>query len=168
MFASYLLDLPSQVRRDLKVIDPGVRFWAFFTFVQDKWAVTPKLTVDLGLRHEHYTPFIGLVDQGGLSNYDPTTNTLQVAGYGNVSQSVGVQSYWKNFGPRAGLSYRIDDLTVVRGGYGLSTLPSQRMAPVTGVIPTDVSLRLLEIGLQATKPSPYHAGPATPQPNTWA
>jgi len=123
LFASFLLDLPSTVRRDLKVTDPGVRFWAFFTFIQDKWAVTPKLTIDLGLRHEYYTPFIGLVDQGGLSNYDPATNTLQVAGYGNVSENVGVQSYWKNWGPRAGASYRLDDKTVIRAGYGLSTLP---------------------------------------------
>ena len=122
-FASFLLDVPSTVQRDLKVTDPGVRFWAFFTFVQDKWAVTPKVTLDLGLRHEYYTPFIGLVDQGGLSNYDPATNTLQVAGYGNVSQSVGVQKYWKNFGPRAGVSYRLNDRTVLRGGYGVSTLP---------------------------------------------
>jgi outer membrane receptor protein involved in Fe transport len=121
--ASLLLDVPATVRRDLKVTNPGVRFWAFFTFIQDKWALTPKLTVDLGLRHEHYTPFIGLVDKGGLSNYDPATNTLQVAGYGNVSQSVGVRSYWKDFGPRAGLSYRLNDKTVLRGGYGLSTLP---------------------------------------------
>jgi hypothetical protein len=123
LFASFLLDLPSTVRRDLRVINPGVRFWAFFSFVQDKWAVTPKLTVDLGLRHEHYTPFIGLVDKGGLSNYDPSTNTLQVAGYGDVSQSVGVKSYWKNWGPRVGLSYRLNEKTVLRGGYGLSTLP---------------------------------------------
>ena len=122
-FASFLLDVPSLVQRDLKVTDPGVRFWAFFTFVQDKWAVTPKLTVDLGLRHEYYTPFIGLADQGGLSNYDPTTNTLQVAGYGNVSESVGVKSYFKNFGPRVGASYRLDEKTVLRGGYGVSTLP---------------------------------------------
>src|SRR6266571_2896294 len=122
-FASFLLDVPSTVQRDLKVTDPGVRFWAFFTFIQDKWAVTPKLTIDLGLRHEYYTPFTGLVDQGGLSNYDPATNTLQVAGYGNVSESVGVQKYLKNFGPRAGLSYRLNDKTVLRGGYGVSTLP---------------------------------------------
>ena len=122
-FASFLIDVPSVVQRDLKVTDPGVRFWAFFTFVQDKWAVTPKLTIDLGLRHEYYTPFIGLVDKGGLSNYDPSTNALQVAGYGNVGQSVGVQKYWKNFGPRAGISYRMNDRTVLRGGYGVSTLP---------------------------------------------
>src|SRR5204863_7005002 len=62
-------------------------------------------------------------DQGGLSNYDPATNTLQVAGYGNVSESVGVQKYLKNFGPRAGASYRLNEKTVLRGGYGVSTLP---------------------------------------------
>jgi len=122
-FASFLLDAPSLVQRDLKVTDPGVRFWAFFTFIQDKWAVTPKLTIDLGLRHEYYTPFIGLVDQGGLANYDPATNTLQVAGYGAVSESVGVEKYLKNFGPRAGASYRLDEKTVLRGGYGVSALP---------------------------------------------
>ena len=121
--ASFLLDAPSLAQRDLQVIDPGIRFWAFFTFVQDKWAVTPKLTVDLGLRHEYYTPFIGLVDQGGLSNYDPATNTLRVAGYGDTSESLGVQSYGKNWGPRAGVSYRLNEKTVARGGYGVSTMP---------------------------------------------
>ena len=122
-FASFLLDVPSQVARDLKVTDPGTRHWAYFTFIQDKWAVTSKLTLDLGLRHEFYTPMVGLVDQGGLSNYDPVSNTLQVAGFGNVSQAVGVQRYVKNFGPRAGASFRLNDLTVLRGGYGVSTLP---------------------------------------------
>jgi hypothetical protein len=85
--------------------------------------VSKNLTVDLGLRHEYYTPFIGLADKGGLSNYDPATNTLQVAGYGSVGASVGVQKYLKNLGPRLGASYRIDDKTVVRAGYGVSTLP---------------------------------------------
>src|SRR5215510_10853209 len=99
-FASFLLDAPSLVQRDLKVTDPGVRFWAFFTFIQDKWAVNQKLTIDLGLRHEYYSPFIGLVDQGGLSNYDPLTNTLQVAGSGAIGTNLGVHSYWKNWGPR--------------------------------------------------------------------
>jgi len=122
-FASFLLDVPSTVQRDLQVTQPGVRFWGFFSFIQDKWAVTPNLTIDLGLRHEYYSPMIGLVDQGGLSNYDPATNTLQVAGYGNVSESVGVQRYFWNFAPRTGVSYRLGDKTVLRGGYGVSTIP---------------------------------------------
>jgi len=122
-FAAFLLDAPSEIGRDLKVTDPGTRHWAYFTFIQDKWAVNSKLTIDVGLRHEFYTPMIGLVDQGGLSNYDPLTNTLQVAGYGAVSESVGVQKSWKNWGPRTGASYRLDEKSVLRGGFGVSTLP---------------------------------------------
>jgi Carboxypeptidase regulatory-like domain len=122
-FASFLLDVPSRVARDLRVVDPGTRHWAFFTFVQDKWQVTPDLTLDLGMRHEFYTPLIGLESEGGLSNYDPTANTLQVAGIGSVSSSVGVKKHWTNFGPRAGASYRLDERSVLRGGYGVSTLP---------------------------------------------
>jgi hypothetical protein len=122
-FASFLLDLPNGVGRDLKVVNPGTRHNAFFTFVQDKWAVTPQLTLDLGLRHEYYTPFVGLEGKGGLSNYDMATNTLRVAGYGDIPTNVGVKSYWKNFAPRAGASLRLGEKTVVRGGYGVSTIP---------------------------------------------
>jgi Carboxypeptidase regulatory-like domain/TonB dependent receptor len=122
-FASFLLDLPSLVSRDLKVTDPGTRHWAVFTFIHDKWQVTPKLTVDLGLRHEYYTPFIGLVDQGGLSNFDPDTNTLRVAGYGSVPDNLGVKTAKDNFAPRLGASFRFNEKTVVRAGYGVSIIP---------------------------------------------
>ena len=122
-FASFLLDLPSRIDRDLQVTDPGTRHWEFFTFVHDKWQVTPKLTLDLGLRHEYYTPSIGLVDQGGLSNFDPDTNTLRVAGYGSVPGNLGVKTAKDNFAPRVGVSFRINEQTVVRGGYGMSVIP---------------------------------------------
>ena len=122
-FASFLLDVPSQVGRDLTVIDPGTRHWAVFSYVHDKWQASPHLTIDLGLRHEYYTPLVGLDAKGGLSNYDPATNTLQVAGYGSIPASVGVRKYYKNFAPRTGLSYRVTDRSVVRAGYGVSTIP---------------------------------------------
>jgi len=122
-FASFLLDVPGGIGRDLKVVDPGTRHMAYFTFIQDKWQATQNLTIDLGLRHEFYTPLRGLEERGSMSNYDPTTNTLRVAGYGEVNNQVGVKAYWKNFSPRVGLSYRLDDKTVVRGGYGVSTMP---------------------------------------------
>jgi len=51
--------------------EPGVRHWAIFTFIHDKWQVTPKLTLDLGLRHEYYTPFTGLVTRGGCRTSTP-------------------------------------------------------------------------------------------------
>jgi carboxypeptidase family protein/TonB-dependent receptor-like protein len=121
-FASFLLDLSSLVSRDLRVTDPGTQHWAIFTFVHDKWQLTPKLTLDLGLRHEYYTPMIGLVDQGGLSNFDPETNSLLVAGYSAVPKNLGVKTAKDNFAPRTGVSYRINEKTVVRGGYGVSII----------------------------------------------
>ena len=122
-FASFLLDVPAGIGRDLKVVNPGTRHSAFFTFIQDKWQVTQNLTIDLGLRHEYYTPLVGLDERGSLSNYDPATNTLRVAGYNDVPDAVDVKKHFGNFSPRAGVSYRINDQSVLRGGYGVSTMP---------------------------------------------
>jgi hypothetical protein len=122
-FASFLLDVPAGIGRDLKVVNPGTRHAAYFTFIQDKWQVSPNLTIDVGLRHEYYTPLIGLDEQGSLSNYDPAANTLRVAGVGEVDDAVGVQKHFTNFAPRGGVSYRMGDRSVLRGGYGVSTLP---------------------------------------------
>ncbi len=123
-FASFLLDVPGQIQRDIKVIDqPGTKHWRVFAFVQDKWQVTQKLTVDLGLRWEYYTPFVGIEDKGGLSNYDPSNNTVRIAGYGSIPQDVGVESNFKNFAPRLGFAYRFDEKTVLRGGFGTTIVP---------------------------------------------
>ena len=123
-FAAFLLDAPSLVQRDIKVIDrPGTKHWGVFAFVQDKWQVTPKLTVDLGLRWEYYTPLVGIADQGGLSTYNPSNNTVEVAGYGSIPDNIGVKSTWTNFAPRLGVSYRFDEKTVFRAGFGTTIIP---------------------------------------------
>jgi Carboxypeptidase regulatory-like domain len=123
-FASFLLDMPNRVQRDLEVVNqPGVRNWAIFSFVHDKWQATSKMTLDLGLRYEYYQPFVGMQDKGGLSQYDPTTNTLQVAGYGNVPQNLGVESNFRNVNPRLGITYRPTQKDVFRAGYGVGTAP---------------------------------------------
>ncbi|MBV9223933.1 MAG: TonB-dependent receptor, partial [Acidobacteriaceae bacterium] len=121
-FASFLLDLPNQAGRDLATYFPSLRAWELFAFVQDKWVVTPKLTVDLGLRWEFYPPFHPQFN-GGFSNYNPVDNTLQIAGVGGVPQDLGVQTRYKYFAPRLGLAYRITDSTVVRAGFGISYTP---------------------------------------------
>jgi hypothetical protein len=123
-FASFLLDVPNSVGRDLTVIDePGTRHWAIFTFINDKWQVSKRLTLDLGLRHEFYHPHTGIVEKGGLSNYNVNNNTLEVTGFGNVSSTVGVQKYYKNFAPRIGAAFRFNDKTVIRAGFGTSIIP---------------------------------------------
>jgi hypothetical protein len=123
-FASFLLDLPNSVGRDIKVLDtPGTKHKEFFSFFQDRWQASKKLTVTLGLRHEYYTSLVGIVGKGGLSNYDPATNTALVSGYGNISNSANVKSTWKNFAPRFGVAYRLNDKTVARVGFGTTIIP---------------------------------------------
>ncbi len=123
-FASFLLDWPNTVQRDLKVFDrPGTKHQAVFLFVQDKWQARSNVTVDLGLRWEYYTPLAGLEGAGSLSNYDPETHTLRVSGFGGLDNALNVKSKYTNFNPRTGVSWRLNQATVVRAGYGASTLP---------------------------------------------
>ncbi len=123
-FASFLLDWPNNVARDLKVIDePGTKHWAIAGFVHDKWQARQNVTVDLGLRWEYYNPLEGIEGKGTLANYDPATNTIRVAGYGSTTNAVNVEKNFKNWAPRTGVSWRLNDKSVVRAGYGASAIP---------------------------------------------
>ncbi len=57
---------------------------------------------------------------GGASNYDPATNSLLIAGYGNIGLSDGVNAKPGYLGPRLGLAYSLAGRTVIRAGYGIS------------------------------------------------
>lgn len=121
-FAAFLLDVPNQAGRDLATYFPALRGTEFFSFVQDKWVVTPKLTLDLGLRWEIYPPFTPQF-ASGFSNYDPSNNSLVVAGVGGNPSNLGNKTYWHFFAPRFGAAYRLTDKTVLRAGFGISYTP---------------------------------------------
>ncbi|MGH9657885.1 MAG: TonB-dependent receptor domain-containing protein, partial [Bryobacteraceae bacterium] len=121
--ASFLLDQPRQAGRDLPLTFPTFRAWQLFSFVQDKWQVTQKLTIDIGLRWEFYPPAVSSHARGGFSNYDPSNNTLVVTGYGGNPQNMGMRTNTKDFAPRFGVAYRLSEKTVLRAGYGLSFTP---------------------------------------------
>ena len=120
--ASFLLDAPSEVGRDLPIIFPAFRAWEFFSFVQDKWVVTPKLTVELGLRWEFYPPATP-AHTAGFSQYNHIDNTLVIAGVGNNPSDLGLDTHYKDFAPRLGIAYRLDEKTVIRTGFGISYAP---------------------------------------------
>jgi hypothetical protein len=122
--ASFLLDWPNGVQRDLKVFDtPGTKHWGSFWYAQDKWQVRSNVTVDLGMRWEYYTPLVGLEGQGSLANYDPEIHSIRVAGYGDTDDAVNVEKNFGNLVGRTGVSWRLNQETVVRAGYGASTIP---------------------------------------------
>ncbi|MES2390950.1 MAG: carboxypeptidase regulatory-like domain-containing protein [Acidobacteriota bacterium] len=120
--ASVLFGIPNQVGQDTNSTFPCYRqTWLFF-FLSDKWQATPKLTVDLGIRWELYPPATPRKD-GGFVNYNPTTNQLVLAGQDGNPSNLGMQSNYKNFAPRLGLSYRLSEKTVIRAGFGVSFVP---------------------------------------------
>lgn len=121
-FASFLLDLPNDTGRDLAVIFPAWRQTQYFLFVHDKWQITPKLTMDLGLRWEYYEPATPRLP-GGFSNYDANLNQLFVAGYGDVPMNLGMKANFRNYAPRLGIAYRLTERDVFRLGYGVSFMP---------------------------------------------
>lgn len=117
--ASFLLDDPNQVGRDIGVQSATWRESQFFTYVQDTWQANSKLTLNYGLRWELYVPPTPR-KPGGFSNYDYTTNSLILAGIGSNPMNLGVQMRYNYFAPRLGLAYRMNEKTVVRAGYGIS------------------------------------------------
>lgn len=85
-------------------------------FVQDDWRASSKLTLNLGLRWDLFSPYYEKDDQ--LANYDPATKTLVLPGQNGVPRGT-IDTDKNNVGPRVGFAYQVNDKTVVRGGYGI-------------------------------------------------
>ena len=55
--------------------------------------------------------------------FDPSTDNILVGGYGGVPWNTGADANKKNFAPRIGVAYRLNEKTVIRSGYGISVDP---------------------------------------------
>jgi hypothetical protein len=98
-------------------------------FIQDDWRVTPKLTVNLGLRYDYESPFTERYNKQ-VSNFCTTcTNPLQssVSGltlngglqYTSASNRYPYARDLNNIQPRLGAAYQASPTTVVRAGFGV-------------------------------------------------
>jgi hypothetical protein len=88
-----------------------------FMYVQDDMKISPKLTINAGLRYEIVTP--QYEKDNRLANFDPGTKSLIQARPGGVFSRSRVNTPLNNFGPRFGFSYSATDKMVLRGGYGI-------------------------------------------------
>jgi hypothetical protein len=118
-FATFLLgDTTTFWRTQTQNTDAQTRQNRFFTYAQDQWRVSPKITLNYGLRWELYTPeSVTAKGAGGL--LDLSTGILHIAGYGSNSDTLNVKNNFSNFAPRLGVAYQIFPRTVVRAGYGI-------------------------------------------------
>jgi len=94
-----------------------------FAYVQDDYKVSPKLTLNIGVRYEYVSPYSD--GRNSLTNFDPTSSGAQT---GSISAFVPASNSNKygfapdknNFAPRVGFAYSPDGKTSVRGGFGIS------------------------------------------------
>lgn len=118
--ASFVLGDPSQFGRYVSTSTNAKEFQKRdFFYGQDTWRVTPRLTANLGLRYEYYSPeAVNGKENGALM--DLTTGYLHVAGIGGVATNMGWKAAPHTYNPRVGLAYQATDKTVIRAGYGRS------------------------------------------------
>jgi hypothetical protein len=104
-----------------------LRFPYHAAFVQDDWKVTPRLTVNMGIRYELD---IGAYEKHDrMSYFDPTLPNPAAGGQPGALRFLGFGSgrenrrnLWNNatgWGPRLGVAYRIANNTVLRAGFGI-------------------------------------------------
>jgi len=128
-YASYLLGMvDSSTNTQDSVAETGGRYKTYAFYVQDDFKVSQRLTLNLGLRWDIWSPFTEVVNRMSFINpnlANPVAGgipgALQFAGSGTDSChcSTPVQQHNVNPGPRLGVAYRVGDKTVIRASYSI-------------------------------------------------
>ncbi len=122
--ASMLLGIPSYMRQtfafqndEVPVRDPRHDVWGFY--FEDKWQLSPKLTLTAGLRYDLQIP-INSPNRFCCATMDFAYPGWQLAipGRSNLPQK-WIPADKNNFAPRLALAYRLKPDLVVRASYGL-------------------------------------------------
>ncbi len=131
-FASFLLGQVQQFSIDLQ--NDRIRNRAHFQeyFVQDDWRVSPRVTINGGVRYTLNSPSTEVDNQAAVFNLD--TRALEYLGRDGHPRAAR-ELHWLNFGPRLGIVGRLTDRTVVRTGYALVFI---EMAGITTPFTTPV------------------------------
>ena len=120
---------------------PDWRQVAMGAFFNDDWKVSPRLTMNLGVRWEVNRMPWDINDKMGSyslehnkvvlssfrnlpDDFDQLTADYDLSGQFLEASAVGwprsvIQTDWNNLTPRMGFAYRLGDKTVIRSGYGL-------------------------------------------------
>jgi len=131
-YASFLLGLVNNAALQLQPEIYGLRSNYFGVYAQDDWKLTPKLTMNYGLRWEMQNPWFE--KNGNTSQVDLTLPNPGAAGRpgalvfaGEGQGRIGGRGFQKTdfggLGPRLGFAYQLTKNTVVRAGAGLFYAP---------------------------------------------
>jgi hypothetical protein len=101
--------------------------WEDGYFAQDEWRVSPRLTLQLGIRYDIITwPYEVQDRQASFDIYtsSPTYGQVLLAGKNGVSRTI-INNNYHDFAPRVGFAYDLSGVgkRVLRGGYGIFYFP---------------------------------------------
>lgn len=140
-FADFLLGDVATATRTTSRGSIGMTRPEYHLFVEDDWKVTPKLTLNLGLRYDNWRPPIefrhslggfdlktgNMVIPDGATAPIPdiisTNFTIEKASQAGLPGDL-LPSSNNNWAPRFGFAYRIRSKTVLRGAYGIYFIPN--------------------------------------------
>jgi hypothetical protein len=133
-FAAFLLGLATDAQVSVEPFATRMNNWWQAYYFQDDWHVTPRLTLNLGMRYEYFSP---PVQRGKATNFDlngvvpgfvPSRQTFH--GFPDIANTTDrpaslVYPDRNDWGPRFGFAYNVPALRdfVVRGGYGIYYTP---------------------------------------------
>ncbi|HTS25914.1 MAG TPA: carboxypeptidase regulatory-like domain-containing protein [Bryobacteraceae bacterium] len=118
----FLLGLPSYMAYGQGFAGTvGQRNDAIGAFFQDDWRLTPKLTINLGLRWQVFTPIYEVHDR--MTNFGEYTGQIELAGQNGNSRALYNQyNGIANFLPRLGIAWTPwGDKTVIRAAFSRSS-----------------------------------------------
>jgi hypothetical protein len=122
-FASFMLGAPRDANHNISALSDGFRQPYHEFYANDDFKVTPKLTVNFGLRWGIIPPFYertGRMSYIDLSAPNPAAGNLPGV---LVFRNRPSNTFWTQLGPRFGVAYQVSHKAVVRGGYAILNTP---------------------------------------------
>ena len=151
--ADFLFGLPSQVQLANYLIT-NYRQRQFFTYAQDDYRISSKMTLNLGIRWEFATP--RWERDNNLTNFDPLTNSIIHATNGSIYNRALVNPDYKDWAPRVGLAYSVNPKLVLRGGYGISYVHLNRLGSADELGINGPQVNILTINQSPLLPNGQH------------
>jgi len=145
---------PFMLLRARKIADVDSPYWEGGVFAQDSWKVTPKLTLNYGVRWNYYTIQFCNMENFNIRHFNPRFGfSYDPIGDGKTAIRGGIGTYSQNPQMNMGLEIGIIEQlfvdVIIFPGYPDPSIPNPFVPPMT------VPVQMEEYGTEASMQAPY-------------